>query len=449
MKLLEPPRDRHQRLEALAILAAALEAVDPYQAVLRHLQRAGDRLTIGSESIDLGDVDRVIVVGGGKAGAPMAAAVEDILGDRITAGWVNVKFGHAGPTRLVRVHEAGHPIPDEAGLAGTRAITAMLQGLTPRDLVMCLLSGGGSALLTQPRAGVSLIDLQLTTTLLLRAGAAIDELNVVRKQLDEIKGGGLARLAAPAHLVTLVLSDVIGDRLDVIASGPTTTSTSTAADARAILDRYGLWQALPESVARSLDEKSADATATRASASAIGTTVIVGSNRLAVEAALGAAREGGFATLDLGSYLQGEAREVGRVLGGVARSIATEGRPLSPPACVIGGGETTVTVRGEGRGGRNQELALGAALEVAGLGSVVVASLGTDGSDGPTDAAGAIVDGTTLHRARAAGLDPHLSLAQNDVYAFFEPLGDLLRTGPTQTNVNDVMLALVFASDGT
>jgi hydroxypyruvate reductase len=434
-----------------SVLAAAVGAVEPGQAVRRaialedgHLVVAGQRYSLAREK------RRVVVVGAGKASAPMAAAVEDVIGDALpVTGSVTVRYGHSAPTRNVRIVEASHPVPDEAGVEATRAIVELLEDASADDLVICVFSGGGSALLTLPADGVSLADLQQTTDALLRSGASINEINVVRKHLDRVKGGGLARLAAPAQVVTLVLSDVVGNPLDAIASGPTVPDTSTWADAGQVLDRYGLWDKVPPSVRERIrtgmagglrdTPKPGDAVFSNTHS------VIVGSNLLACQAAAAAASRLGFASLVLTTFVEGEAREVGRVLAGLLREVDASGQPLARPCLLVAGGETTVTVRGEGLGGRNQELALSAAISLHGVADVVLASIGTDGNDGPTDAAGAFVDGTTLERAAALGMDPQKFLADNDSYHFFDRLGDLVRTGPTNTNVNDMYLLFAFS----
>ena len=433
---MKPPLD--------SVLRAALDAVEPGNAVRRHLSVRGDHLLVGEHQYLLSEYSRVVVVGAGKASAPMAAAVEDVLEARIRVeGSVTVRYGHAAPTRHVHIREAGHPMPDQAGVDATREIVDLLQRTSASDLVVCVISGGGSALLTLPAEGISLEDLQRTTDSLLRCGATINEINVVRKHLDSVKGGGLARLASPSPVITLVLSDVVGNPLDAIASGPTVADTSTFADAAAVFERYSLWSQLPRSVveriraAREETPKPGDPLFERTQ------TVVVGSNLLACEAAARAAAEDGFSTLILSTYVEGEAREAGRVLAGVVREVNASGHPLKRPCCIVAGGETTVTIRGNGRGGRNQELALSAAFALQGVPSVLLASIGTDGSDGPTDAAGAWVDGSTLERARGLGLDAAGALAANDSYRFFDGLGDLIRTGPTNTNVND--LYLLFA----
>jgi hydroxypyruvate reductase len=439
------------------VLGAALAAVEPARAVRRHVALEADTLIIGSRRYELSDFRKVVVVGAGKASAPMAAAIEDIIGDRLPVeGSVTVRYGHAMPTRHVRIHEANHPVPDAAGVRSTREIIAALESVTADDLVVCVISGGGSALMTLPAEGITLSDLQHTTDALLRSGATINEINVVRKHLDTIKGGGLARHAAPAQVVTLILSDVIGNPLDAIASGPTVPDTSTFGDAVGVFDRYGLWSGVPSAVVQRIRDgaagmwpetpKPGDRLFARMH------TVIVSSNLQACEAAATAARALGLQSMILTTYVEGEAREAGRVLAGVLREVDASGHPLARPCCVVAGGETTVTVRGQGQGGRNQELALAAAAPLRGLRDVLLASVGTDGSDGPTDAAGAWVDGATWDRAAALGLDAGAALATNDSYAFFDALGrsgsgsevSLIRTGPTNTNVNDLYLMFAF-----
>lgn len=435
------------------ILAAALAAVEPAAAVRRFLRRSDDALLIGDQAYDLGAFERVFVMGAGKAGLPMARAAAEALGDRLTGGTVIVKDEGQTPDDLavagspVAVQLARHPVPDERGVAATRQIVDQLTGATERDLVLVLISGGGSALLTLPAPGISLDDMQTLTTALLACGASIDEINCLRKHLDLVKGGGLARLAAPATVATLILSDVVGNPLDVIASGPTVPDSTSFADAWGVLERYDLVATAPPAVVARLhagrggaaDEtpKAGDPLFARVQ------NLLVGSNPLAAAAALAAARAEGFNALLLTTFLQGEARVVGRVLAAVAREMAATGQPLPRPACIIAGGETTVTLRGSGRGGRNQELALAAVRDLAGLADVALVTLATDGGDGPTDAAGAVVTGATLAQALAQGRDPAAALADNDAYPFFAALGDLLQPGPTSTNVND--LAFVFA----
>ncbi len=377
----------------------------------------------------------------------MAAAVEAILGGRVTGGLVVVKYGHAAPLRRIGLIEANHPLPDAAGERGAGQMLDLLRGATGDDLVVCLLSGGGSALLPAPVPGVSLEDKIAVTGLLLRSGATIQEINAVRKHLSRVKGGRLAQAASGARVVALILSDVLGDPLDAIASGPAAPDPTTFEDALAVVRRYQLDDRLPASVLGHLRRgaegreretpKPDDPVFRRVQ------TVVVGNNEQAVAAAAARAKRLGYRTLVLTTFLEGEAREAARVFCSVARSVTSRQAPLVPPACLLAGGETTVTVRGQGRGGRCQEFALSAARLIAGWPDVVVAGFGTDGTDGPTDAAGALVDGETAARARSLGLDPAGALADNDSYTFFHSLGDLLVTGPTRTNVNDVYLALI------
>jgi hydroxypyruvate reductase len=448
------------------ILAAALAAVDPAAAVGRFLRREGDQLYVGERVYDLADYQRVFIVGAGKAGTPMARAAALTLGDRLAEGVVVVKgytetqrhedreiedtlaplFISLSPGLLVC--EAGHPIPDERGVAGARRMAELLAQATEHDLVIALISGGGSALLTLPAPGISLADMQSLTAALLACGAGINEINTLRKHLDQVKGGGLALLAHPATLVTLILSDVVGNPLDVIGSGPTVPDPTTFDDAYAVLERYDIVGKTPAPIlgylgrgrAGEIEEtlKPDDARFERVQ------NLIVASNAQAADAALEAARAEGFNTLLLTTYLQGEAREVGRALAAVARELAASGRPLPRPACVVAGGETTVTLRGSGRGGLNQARARAAAADLAGLHDVALVALATDGGDGPTDAAGAIATGATIARARELALDPAAHLARNDAYPFFMALDDLLRPGPTQTNVNDLAFVFTF-----
>jgi hydroxypyruvate reductase len=420
--------------------------VDPRAAIERALRATGGAVIVDGQKYPLARGGRIIVIGAGKAGAPMAQAVEDVLGDRITAGVVTVRTGYTAPLRRIRLREAGHPLPTEAGVAAAEEMLALLRDLRPQDLVICLISGGGSALLPLPRAGLTLADMIQATDLLLRSGADITEINTVRKHLSRIAGGQLARAAAPARLVTLIISDIVGSPLDAIASGPTVPDPTTYADAVAVLERYRLIPEVPPAVLATLRRgetgelpetpKPGDPIFARTRVA------VVADNAAAARAAQEAAARLGFRTLLLTTFIEGEAREVGRVLAGIARETLTTGHPVRRPACIIAGGETTVTVRGSGRGGRNQEVALAAARPLHGLGHVLLASFATDGTDGPTDAAGAVADGTTVARARAHGLDPVRHLAENNAYPLLEAIGDLIRTGPTNTNVNDLMLIL-------
>jgi glycerate 2-kinase len=435
-----------------AAFSAALAAADPFQAVMTSVALKDNHLRIAADSLDLSAFDRILVVGAGKATARMAQAIETLLGARITAGQIIVKDGHTAPLAVIRQTEASHPIPNEAGVEGTRRILSLLAAADERTLVICLLSGGASALLVAPAEDVSLRDKQDATRLLLNAGASIGELNAVRKHLSAVKGGQLARAAYPAHMVTLILSDVIGDPPGVIASGPTAPDDSTFADAAAVLTKYGLTAQMPPSVMRRLERGAAglEAETVKRGASCLEVThnVIIGGLRRAISAAGESFRRCGFAPHLISDILQGEAREAAHLLAQAARAEQAKMQP-GEQRCLLWGGETTVTVRGTGKGGRNQELALAFALEIEGLAGITLLSAGTDGTDGPTDAAGAVVDGATVTQARNAGMDPLQYLDNNDSYEFFRLLDAAagththLKTGPTGTNVMDIQIVLL------
>ncbi len=435
------------RKQALQIFRAALTAADPVEAVARHLRVDGDKLVVGERRYRLGSFRNIYVLGAGKASAAMAAAVERILARRVTGGLINVKDGHLARLRRIELNECGHPVPDQRGVDGARRIARIAGDATEHDLVLCVISGGASALLPAPAAPITLEEKQAVTKLLLACGADIHEINAVRKHISELKGGQLARLAAPATVVSLLLSDVIGDDLDVIGSGPTAPDQSTFAGAREILSRYAVWEQAPKSVREriegGIEGEIAETPKPGASVFKRTQNLVVGSNNLAVTAAARHARSLGLRTLVLSTFVAGETRDVARMHAAIAKEILASGRPVKPPACIISGGETTVRIHGTGLGGRNQEFALAAAIDLAGLDRVVVLSGGTDGTDGPTDAAGAMADGRTIARARRLGLDPARYLDNNDSYRFFDPLDGLLRTGPTNTNVMDVHVLLV------
>jgi len=435
------------RKDACSIFEAGLKAADPVQAIKRHLRSQDSALEVHGRAYEPSAFDGIYVVGAGKAAGKMAEAIEKLLGDRLRGGIVNVKYGHAVPLQIVTINQAGHPLPDEAGIRGTKEIMELLRQTGEKDLVLCLISGGGSALLPCPARGLTLEDKQAATKVLLECGATICEINAVRKHISEVKGGKLARLAYPSSVVSLVLSDVIGDDLENIASGPTVPDRSTFDDCLAILRRYGVEDKIPVTVRAFLERgargeveetpKAGDPIFQRVQ------NVIVGSNVEAVQAAETRAEQLGYHSLVLSSFIEGETKEVAKVHAAIAREILSTGHPLQRPACVVSGGETTVTVRGQGLGGRNQEFALATALAIDGLERVVVLSGGTDGTDGPTDAAGAIADGATVRRAKEIGLDVDRALKENDSYRLFKRLGDLLITGPTFTNVMDLHIMLV------
>jgi hydroxypyruvate reductase len=437
------------RRHAVQILAAAVAAADPMAAVQRVVRREGDRLIVAGRGYDLAPSMALYIVGAGKASARMAAALESVLADRITAGLVVTKYGYVEPLRLVGLVEAGHPLPDRAGLAGARGVVELVRRAGKGDLVVVLISGGGSALWPMPAGEITLEEKIATTDLLLRSGATINEVNTVRKHLSLIKGGWLARHAQPATVLTLILSDVLGNPLDVIASGPTVPDSTTFGDALAVVDRYDLRDRLPAAVRRYLERGASGEvpeTPKPGDPAFVGAqTVVIGDIALAAAAAAASAQALGYHTTVRATDVQGEAREVGARFGQMLRDLRVGSGETGQPTCVVMGGETTVTVRGRGRGGRNQELALAAAGVLDGLPQTLLAAFGTDGTDGPTDAAGAVADGTTLARARARGLDPARALADNDAYAFFDALDDLIVCGPTNTNVNDLWVGLIGA----
>ncbi len=430
-----------------SIFRAGLDAVDPREAVSRALRREGDEVVVAGRDLRLDDYERVFLIGAGKAGAPMAAAMEEILGDRLTDGRITVKYGHTVPLARVVTREAGHPIPDEQGIAGAEEIVSVAQEAGERDLVFCVISGGGSALLVSPAEGVSLQEKQAVTSELLACGASIEEINTVRKHLSRVKGGQLARACRPATVITLILSDVVGDPLDVIASGPTVPDRSRFGECLEIVKRYDLADSLPGSVmARIEGGAKGSVPETPKEGEEVFERVqneIVGNSLSAVLAASRKAESLGYTPLVLSTRIEGETREVARVHAAIFREVPATGFPLKPPACVLSGGETTVTLKGKGKGGRNQEFSLAVGLHIRGEDRIHFLSGGTDGTDGPTDAAGAFADGTTVERARTANLDALRSLDENDSYPLFDALGDLLITGPTNTNVMDLRICLI------
>jgi hydroxypyruvate reductase len=436
------------RKDARAIFGAALSAANARNAVLKHLRLRSGKLMVRDVTLPLREFDRISLIAAGKAAVAMAGAVKQSLGDRLNGeSLVVTKRGHVTEQlRQARVFEAAHPIPDEVSESAAKAVRDCLKELNARDLLVVAVSGGASALLAAPCEGVSLEEKKRTTELLLRAGADIAELNTVRKHLSLLKGGGLAALAYPATVLTLILSDVIGDRLDVIGSGMTAPDPTSFAQALAIVHRFRLGDQIPRSVLDRLERgedglcpetpKEGDLTFENVH------NVVIGSNALALDAARKEARTRGYRTILLSSSMGGEAREVARVHAAILTEVRRSGNPVRSPACVLSGGETTVTVHGGGKGGRNQEFALAAGIELAGVRDVLVFSAGTDGTDGPTDAAGAIATGSTVERAREAGLSAAEYLSRNDSYTFFAALDDLVKTGPTGTNVMDVHLLL-------
>lgn len=439
--------NRRARLYALEGLEAAVNAVDPEKIIESKLTLKNNILRVNEYAFDLRKTKNVYVVGGGKASGTMAIAVENLLDKRITAGLVNIPYGRKQDTHVVRLHEASHPTPDESGVEGTRHMLEIAEKAEKDDLVICLISGGGSSLMPLPRDGISLEDKREATDALLKSGATINEINTVRKHISEFKGGWLAKKAYPATILNLILSDVLGDPLDFIASGPTVPDSTTFSDAVHVLEKHHLWNKMPVSIRKVLSdgEKGVISETPKADDEAFKKVynVVIGNCRYASLAAFSALKSAGLNTLLLTSLLEGEARHIGTALASIARESLASGNPIKKPAAIVAGGETTVSVVGRGRGGRNQEIALAAAMKLGGLDRVVVASLSTDGIDGPTDAAGAIADGKTLSRAEKMGLNAEEFLANNDSYSYFSKLNDLLFTGPTGTNVNDVSVIVV------
>ena len=429
------------------IIGAGLRAADPVQAMARSVRRTGHRLHIGSHRYDLRRVERVVAVGAGKASARMAQALEGVLGARLERGLVVVKHGHRVPTRRVTVMEAGHPVPDQAGIDAAQRLRECLAGLGPKDLLIVLLSGGASSLMPAPVPGVTLRDKQTVTTLLLRSGATIQDVNVVRKHLSLLKGGRLAEMTT-ARVATIILSDVIGDDLTAIGSGPTVPDPSTFRDAVTILKRRRIWTKTPASIRRHLSRgvqggipetpKPGHPCFRRV------THHIVGNNDQAVAAAAQAARVAGLWTIICSDPVLGDAAEAGVTLALLGRHVLESLRLGRRPFCIVAGGEPTVTVTGRGLGGRAQEFAVAAACEIAGLPKVWVAAVGTDGTDGPTDVAGAVVSGSTFEQAERKHLSLPRALACHDTYPVLKALESHLVTGPTGTNVNDLYLFLAL-----
>lgn len=434
--------------DIFSIIESAISAADPQKAIkeIVHLQK--NRLTIEKNVYNLDLYENIYVIGAGKAASSMALTMEGILGNRIAKGIIVTKYGHKKNLSRIEVIEAGHPIPDENGVKGVERIIELLKGIKRGDLIIILLSGGASSLLPAPNENISLNDKKIVTGLLLKSGAAIDEINAVRKHISKIKGGQLASLIYPAEAACLILSDVTGDRLDVIASGPTVPDNSTFMDAVDILKKYSIWNNTPRPVMnyllKGLKGEIAETPKPANPAFRRINNIIIGNNKSAVSAAEKKAKELGYHTMVLSTFIEGEARETGKLFGAIAKEIAEFERPLKRKACIIAGGETTVTVKGKGKGGRAQEFALSAALMINGLKDAAIVGVGTDGTDGPTDAAGAIADSTTVKRANEKGLDVKMYLENNDSYSLFKKLNDLIITGPTNTNVNDLYMAFVF-----
>lgn len=439
-------RGDKRRADALAIVKAGIESVLPENVVRSSVHLEGNVLDIKGRQYDLSGYRHIYVAGGGKASGTMAVELENILGGRITAGIVNDRYGVEAKTRTIKVNHAGHPLPTEDGVRGVKEMLDMLTHASPDDLVVFLISGGGSALLPYPADGISLEDCIGLTDLLLKSGARISEMNAVRKHVSAIKGGQFLKYTGGASAISLIVSDVVGDDVSFISSGPTAPDSTTYANAIAILEKYHIYGKVSSSIRGRLEKGArGEIPETPKPGNPIFdrvNNVVVASNIIALEGAAKKAFELQYRPLILGSCIIGESREVGLVLSGIAKESLKSGNPLEPPAAIISGGETTVTIRGGGKGGRNQELVLGFLQNYTP--GITIVSADTDGIDGATDACGAIAGGTTLERAKKMGLSIADALKENASYDFFRSLGDLIFTGPTGTNVSDLRIILVY-----
>ena len=448
-----PPNSRGSK-ELLALVEAleeGLRAADPSEIIRRAVSYRGSNLSAGPVRLNLSNFERVIVIGGGKASGKMAFQVERMLKGKITSGLVNIPRGAPRPhLDRILLLEAGHPLPSHEGQRGVRRMLGVVGKPAKRDLIICLISGGGSSLMAMPTKGISLHDLRETTDLLLKSGADIVEINAVRKHLSEVAGGRLAEKLFPAFVLALIISDVVGDDVDVVASGPTAPDSTTYLDARGMLQRYSLWGRIPRSVHRRIsDGVEGVASETPKAGSVVFNSVrnvVIGGNEQSCLAVAAKLKERGYLAMVLSTRIRGEAKEIGRLFGDLSREMLEHNIPLRPPACIVAGGETTVTMAGSGCGGRNQELVLAAALALERTSHCYVVSIGSDGIDGTTSAAGALVSSSTVREARARGLEPEKFLRDHNSNAFFKKMGGLLFTGHTGTNVNDFMIAMATDS---
>jgi len=448
MNMVAKPIDfKRMRQDAVDIFYAGLQAVDPVAAIQRTCRIDGQVFVMKDKRYDLSQYRHVYVIGAGKASAAMASALEDMLGDIITQGLINVKYGHVRDLEQVELVEAGHPVPDENGLNGADAMLRLAEKAQKDDLVICLISGGASALLPSPAAGLTLADKQETIRVLLACGAPIHDINTIRKHISRIKGGRLGLACHPATVVALILSDVVGDDLDIIASGPTVPDPGTFQQCMDIVSKYALENLLPKPVMRHLQNGADGNVAETPKPGDVVfknvRNILIGNNYQALEASSRHAAALGYTPLILSSMFEGETKDLALFHAAVIKEIAASRHPVAPPACILSGGETTVTLSGKGLGGRNQEFVLASALYLEGLEKFVLLSAGTDGTDGPTDAAGALMDAATLERAKALHLNVGDYLERNDSYHFFQQLEDLFFTGPTHTNVMDLRIILI------
>jgi glycerate 2-kinase len=434
------------RKDAKAIFLSGLLSADPAIAINSHLKLCKNILIVADITFDLTEFEEIVVIGAGKACAAMAGELENILGSRISHGSIIVKYDHIASLETIELIEAGHPIPDENGKIGAKKLFDMAKNAHEKTLIFCLISGGGSALSPLPCDCISLAEKQETTQILLSCGARIHEINTIRKHLSLIKGGGLARAAFPATIISLILSDVVGDDLDIIASGLTVPDTGTFEDCKNIIESYNISLKLPQNILNHINKgcngeipetpKPGEPCFKRV------TNLIIGNNFNTLIHARDKAQSLGYNTIILSSLIEGETREIAKMHAALAKEALKTGNPVPLPACIISGGETTVTMNNHGLGGRNQEFVLASAIESAGE-DMVVLSIGTDGTDGPTDAAGAIADGNTLEKAQNLGISAKKFLTAHDSYNFFNKLDDLIITGPTNTNVMDLRIFLM------
>ena len=440
------------RQEVLEVLQAALVGADPYRAVRNHLEVQNGSLKIGEESIELATLENIFVIGAGKAAAPMAQAVEDVVEGRLGDGVVAVKDGYTAPTSSVAVGEAAHPVPDQRSIKAARAISHIADVAQEDDLVVSLISGGGSSVVELPAGDLSLEEIRSATATLLASGVSIDAFNAIRKHFSAVKGGRLAQLIAPARQATIVVSDVVGNRLDAIASGPTVPDPTSFADALEVVEQANLAERLPAAVVdhleRGRDGEFEETPGAEDPALERSFVEIVADRNDAIDAASKAAVGAGYNPHVVSTDVEGEARDVGRDIARQVLEILDRGEPVPAPACLLFSGETTVTVRGHGQGGRNQELALSAAVALDEAVTsidrpVAIGAFATDGTDGPTRSAGAIVGVDTVERGRQAGMDARLELRNNNSFHFLDAAGDLIFTGPTCNNVNDLVCVLV------
>lgn len=432
---------------ALQTLERGILSSQPKRSIRNNVSVSMAKLHMFGKELDLSKFKDVWILGAGKASYQMAEEIESVLGERITGGKIVTKYGHGGKDlKNIDLIEAGHPLPDENSLKAGKEILRLGEKAGKKDLVINLISGGGSALLCSPVDGIKLEEMKETTDLLVSCGASIDEINSVRKHISRIKGGKLALAIHPAKTISLIVSDVVGDDLGVISSGPTAPDESTFEDARRALERYSLTEKVPSSIIENLSkEKNRETLQKEDFADLDVTNLIISSNDTATEAAAERGREMGFNTLILSRMIEGESKEVGTVIGGIVRDVVRSDTPLEPPCLLISGGETTVTINGaKGEGGPNQEFVLGTAQKISGMENVVIAGVDTDGTDGPTDVAGGIVDGTTSERLEDKGLEIEEVLRTHDAKSALESINNALVTGPTGTNVNDLRVAVIL-----